>query len=161
MHINHITKLLTVSTLAVTGLMSGGYAEAGSRPQVDFTGTGTYEMVEFDVFARGTTEAYGRPFDGQATFMLRSDDGTLPEPGECEPGGANFALTGRKRQELWGVSLGEVCGQWVQEPTSVVTHVFTGRYSIAESKPRLGDTEGWIEIRLATANRASITLFDS
>jgi hypothetical protein len=161
MHINPIAKLLSIGAVAAAGLLSGGVAEARSRPQVDFTGTGTYEMVEFDVFARGTTDAYGRPFDGQATFMLSTDDGTLPGPGECEPGGANFALTGRKRQELWGVSLGDICGHWVQEPTSIVTHVFTGQYSIAESKPRLRDTEGWIEIRLATGNRASITLFDS
>ena len=39
--------------------------------------------------------------------------------------------------------------------------VYTGDYSIVESLPRLKDTEGWIEIRLATGNRMSITLFDS
>ena len=33
--------------------------------------------------------------------------------------------------------------------------------SIVESSPRLHDTEGWIEIRLATGNRMAVTLFDS
>jgi hypothetical protein len=156
-----VTKLLTIGAVTVAGLVSAGVADARCRPQVNFSGSGTYEMVEFDVFARGTTTAYGEPFNGTATFMLRADDGSLPAPGECEPGGANFALTGRRRQELWGTSIGEICGQWVQEPTSIATHVFVGDYSIAESKPRLRDTEGWIEIRLATGNQASITLFDS
>ena len=59
------------------------------------------------------------------------------------------------------MAIGEVCGQFVQEPTSTATQVFTGEYSIAESSRRLRDTEGWIEIRLATDDRMSITLFDS
>lgn len=161
MHINPAIKLLAgvAATLAV--LAPAGLADAcGRRPQVDFSGNGTYEMVEFDHFAAGTTQATGRPFNGTATYMLSADDGSLPAPGECEPGGANFALTGSKRRELWGVSLGDICGQYV-DATNVVTHVFTGQYSIAESKPRLRDTEGWIEIRLATGNTTSITLFDS
>jgi hypothetical protein len=59
------------------------------------------------------------------------------------------------------VSIGEICGQSVQQPTDVTTHVYTGDYSIVESPKRVRDTEGWIEIRLATDNRMSITLFDS
>ncbi len=157
-----LTKMLTIGAVAVAGLAPAAIAEGGGkRPSVNFSGTGTYELVEFDVFARGIGEVSGDPFDGTATFMLRTDDGTLPGPGECEEGGANFAVTGRKRKELWGVSIGEICGQYVQEPTSTVTHVFTGQYSIAESTKRLRDTEGWIEIRLATDNRMAITLFDS
>ena len=157
-----LTKVLTIGAVAIAGLAPAAIAEGGAkRPQVNFSGTGTYEMVEFDVFARGIGDGSGVPFDGTATFMLRADDGTLPGPGECEGGGANFAVTGRKRKELWGVSIGEICGEHVQEPTSTVTHVFTGEYSIVESTKRLRDTEGWIEIRLATDNRMSITLFDS
>ena len=162
MHVNPAIKLLAGAAAALAAIAPAGIADAGGRrPQVDFSGSGTYEMVEFDHFARGTTQATGRPFNGTATYMLSADDGSLPAPGECEPGGANFALTGRGRKELWGVSLGDICGQWVQEPDSIVTHVFTGQYSIAESTPRLRDTEGWIEIRLATGNTTSITLFDS
>jgi hypothetical protein len=160
MHSNRITTLIAIGALAVAAMAPAAIAEGSDRPQVDYTGTGTYEMVEFGLFARGAAVVHGSPFDGEATFMLRTDDGTLPQAGECEPGGANFAVTGAKRKQLWGVSTGEVCGQWLQAPNTV-THVFTGQYSIAESRPRLTDTEGWIEIRLATDNRAAISLFDS
>jgi hypothetical protein len=157
-----LTKVLSFGAVAVAGLAPAAIAEGGGRgPSVNFSGTGTYEMVEFDTFARGIGDVSGVPLNGTATFMLRTDDGTLPGPGECEGGGANFAVTGHKRKELWGVSVGEICGQHVQEPTSLVTHVFTGEYSIVESTKRLRDTEGWIEIRLATGNQMSITLFDS
>lgn len=161
MHINPITKALTIGAITLAGLAPTAIAEARCRPQVDYSGSGTYEMTDYDLFARGTGSVQGRPFDGQVTFMLRADDGTLPAPGECEAGGANLAVTGRHRQELAAVSIGEICGQFVQEPTSTVTQVFTGQYSIYESTKRLRDTEGWIEIRLATGNRMSITLFDS
>ena len=87
-------------------------------------------------------DGHGRPFNGRPTFMLRAHDGTLPAPGECETGGANFAVIGRKGRELRGVSIGEICGQLVQEPTSVVTQVFAGQYSISESKPRLARHRG-------------------
>lgn len=158
---NRLVKLFAGSIAAFAALAPAGFADARSRPQVDFSATGTYEMLYSDQFARGEGEATGRPFNGTVTYMLSADDGSLPAPGECESGGANFALTGKGRKELWGVSLGEICGQWVQEPTSTVTHVFTGEYSIVESRPPLRDTEGWIEIRLATGNQMSITLFDS
>jgi hypothetical protein len=159
MHLNHITKAL-VGAVAVACLAPAAVAEARCKPQVDYSGTGTYEMTELDLFARGVGRVRGTPFDGQVTFMLRTDDGTMPAPGECEPGGANFGVVGRHRKELSGVSLGEICGQYVDD-VYTVTQVFTGQYSIYESTKRLKDTEGWIEIRLATDNRMSITLFDS
>jgi hypothetical protein len=165
MHINPFsrpaTKLLIIAAVAVSGLAPAAIAEGRGRAQIDYSGTGTYEMIEFGTFARGSGDVDGTPFDGTATFMLRADDGTLPQPGECEGGGANFAVTGRPGQELWGASIGEICGHHVQAPASTVTHAYTGEYSIVESTRRLRDAEGWIEIRLATGNRMSITLFDS
>ena len=160
MHINPIAKFI-VAGVATLATLTPAVAEARGRPQVDYAGSGTYSMAEFDLFAAGNGQAAGRPFDGTVTFMLRTDDGTFPAPGECEPGFANFAVQGRKRQELWGTSLGDVCGEYVQEPDNTVTHVYTGDYSIVDSSHRLRDTEGWIEIRLATGNQMSITLFDS
>lgn len=149
-----------MGAISLIGLAPNAIAGGRDRPQVDYSGTGTYEMTEFDLFARGAGEVHGRPFDGRVSFMLRADDGTLPPPGTCEGGGANLAVTGRHRRELQAVSIGEICGQYVQEPTSTVTHVFTGDYSIYESSTRLRDNEGWIEIRLATGNRMAITMFD-
>jgi hypothetical protein len=160
MYINPATKLLAGSAAVLAMLAPAGLADARTRPQVDLFGSGTYTMTEFERFAAGDGTATGKPYAGRVTFMLGTDDGSLPGPGECEGGGANFALTGSKRQELWGVSIGDVCGQYVDQ-TNVVTHVFTGQYSIAESRPRLRDTEGWIEIRLSGADQMSITLFDS
>lgn len=160
--IKQAIKVLTVGALAVTALSPGATAEArNGRPQVDLAGTGTYEMDQFDIFARGVGSVTGTPFDGTATFLLKPDDGTWPKPGECEQGTAGFAVTGKKRQYIWGISIGEVCGQFLQEPTSVTTQVFTAEYSIVDAPKRVRDTEGWIEIRLATDGRMSITLFDS
>ncbi len=161
MHINPIAKFVVAGAAALAAIAPAAVGEAAGKPQVDFAGTGTYEMTEFGLFARGSGQVDGKPFDGTATFMLRTDDGTFPAPGECEPGFANFAVQGRGRQELWGTSAGDVCGQFVSEPDSVVTVVYTGDYSIVESSRRLRDTEGWIEIRLATDDRMAITLFDS
>jgi hypothetical protein len=160
MHLNPITKALTAGVIGLAALAPAAVAEARCKPQVDYTGSGTYEMTEFDTFARGIGRVRGTPFDGQVTFMLRTDDGSLPAPGECEPGGANLGVTGRRHQELSAVSMGDICGQYV-DGTYTVSQVFTGQYSIYESTKRLKDTEGWIEIRLTTDNRMSITLFDS
>jgi hypothetical protein len=156
-----LTKAVSAGAIALAALAPAAIAEAACRPKVDYSGTGTFELTELGTFARGAGRVTGTPFDGTVTFMLRADDGSLPAPGECESGGANLAVTGRHRQALSATSIGEICGQYVQEPTSVVTHVFTGQYSIYQSTKRLRDTEGWIEIRLATGDRMSITLFDS
>jgi hypothetical protein len=161
MTIKPIITAVAVGATMLVGLTPPAAAEGRGRPQVDYTGSGSYEMTELDLFARGDGEIHGQPFDGRVTFMLRTDDGTLPAPGTCEAGGANLAVAGRRHQHLVATSIGEICGQHVQEPTSTVTHVFTGEYSVYESSKRLRDTEGWIEIRLATGDRMSITLFDS
>ena len=57
---------------------------------------------------------------------------------------------------------GDVCGHWLQPPTSVVTHVFTGRYlTVASSRPVLVGTDGWLEIRVADRGVASTTAVDT
>ena len=161
MYINPLAKFVAGAAAALAVIAPATVGEARGQPQIDYVGSGTYAMTEFDLFAAGSGDAQGTPFDGTVTFMLRTDDGTFPAPGECEPGFANFAVQGRKREELWGTSAGDVCGQFVSEPDSTVTVVYTGDYSIVESSRRLRDTEGWIEIRLATGNRMAVTLFDS
>jgi hypothetical protein len=160
MHINPLAKFVVGAAAALAVIAPATIGEARGRPQIDYVGSGTYAMTEFDLFAAGSGEVEGTPFDGTVTFMLRTDDGTFPAPGECEAGFANFAVQGRK-QELWGTSAGDVCGQFVSGPDSTVTVAYTGDYSIVESSRRLRDTEGWIEIRLATDNRMAVTLFDS
>lgn len=166
MHINPFTKqsikMIVTGAIALAAIGTAATAEARpNRSQVNLAGTGVYEMDEFSIFARGAGSVSGRPYAGTATFLLNPDDGTWPEPGECEQGNAGFAVTGTTRQYLWGVSIGEICGQHVQQPTNLVSHVYTGDYSLVESPQRVRDTEGWIEIRLATDNNMSITLFDS
>src|SRR5262245_56268943 len=131
MHIDPLTKFVAAGIVSLAALAPAAIAEAGRPPQIDYSGVGSYSMTEFDQFARGVGDAVGRPFDGQVTFMLSTDDGSLPGPGECEPGSANFAVA-RKHHELWGVALGAICGQFV-DAQNQATHVFLGDYSIAES----------------------------
>ncbi|MBI5088313.1 MAG: hypothetical protein HZB15_05480 [Actinobacteria bacterium] len=153
MHLNRLTKTLVAGAVALIGLAPAAVAEARCKPQVDYSGTGTYQMVEFDVFASGIGRVRGTPFDGQVTFMLRTDDGTLPAPGECEPGGANLGIVGRHRNALSAVSIGEICGQYVQEPTSIdlrIDQASEGHRGVDRDPPRHRQLDVDHAVRLVT-----------
>ena len=57
---------------------------------------------------------------------------------------------------------GDVCGMYPQPPTSIVTHVFTGRYEVLDTtrRRRVG-TDGFFEIRLAADGTASAFAIDT
>ena len=64
MHINPLAKFVVAGAAALAVIAPATVGEARSTPQVDYAGTGTYEMTEFGLFARGSGEADGKPFDG-------------------------------------------------------------------------------------------------
>ena len=135
-------------------------AQAGLQYKVDIDGQGTFTMAA-DGSAVLTGAATGAPFDGRFTATLRADDGTLPDPGQCEPGSATVRIDGSRGRYLEVTSADEVCGQYLQAPY-VVTQVFTGRYDVASTSERkLRGGDGFVEIRLAYDGRASVFAIDT
>ena len=157
------TTAVTTAVLAglVAGTVAADPAAASPRPRVEFDGLGTSTFVD-----AGTVTVQipvtGRPFDGTVTARLSAKDGTLPEPGQCEPAKVTLTVAGPGHRFARLTARGDVCGHWLQPPTSVVTHVFTGRYlTVASSRPLLVGTDGWLEIRLADGGVAATTAVDT
>ena len=156
-------KRSTLGTLAaatVLALSVGAPAEAGQKPRLQLDGQGTYS---FDAAGTAvvTGVVTGTPFGGTYTATLAADDGTLPEPGVCEPGVATLRVDGTRDRYLELSAADDICGQWLQPPY-VVTHVFTGRYTItSSSERRLVGTDGFYEVRLATENRGGVFAIDT
>jgi hypothetical protein len=152
--------LATSGVAAALALVPVTSADAASKPRVDVDGLGTYSVGQ-DGAAVLTGPATGVPFSGSYTAVLRADDGTLPAPGECEPGSASLRIDGSRGRYLELSSSDEVCGVFVQEPF-VVTHVFTGRYDVAATSERkLRGGDGFLEVRLANDGRASVFAIDT
>ena len=153
-------KLVVLSALALTALLTTIGPATAASSKVDTDGFGTY-VVDGNGTAALTGTATGAPFDGTYTATLAAADGTLPDPGVCEPATATMRLDGTRGRYLELTSTDEVCGQWLQPPY-VVTHVFTGRYTVtASSSRRLTGTDGFFEVRLATEGRAGVFAIDT
>ncbi len=171
--IRGVLRVATAVALA-GGILAGpvGTAGAGADPKpkapaLTVSGTGTWQIRDWinDVVVNGT----GSLTTGHKTTevlvaaVVQTDDRTLPAPGECERAFATMSAYGVPGVDLWLVGYGEVCGQWVQPGTSIVTHVFTGRYEVYgdETAPkRLEGTDGWYEVRLAEDGSASAFAID-
>jgi hypothetical protein len=156
------TKTIAVAAGAL--LLAGTTATAASaaKPRIDLRGEGLGSFVLDDA---GTAhlggEVTGIPFGGAYTATLAAADGSLPEPGTCEPASGTLEVDGPRRKHLELAAAGEVCGEWT-DATYVVTHRFTGGYEVvASSKRRLLGTDGWISLVLATEGRANVEVFDS
>ena len=90
------------------------------------------------------------------------DDRTMPAPGECEPAVSTLTVYGRGRLDVTLMGDGDVCGEYPEPPTSIVTHVFTGRYEVLDTtRRRLAGTDGFFEIRLAADGTASAFAVDT
>ncbi len=137
-------------------------AGATPPPRIDLRGAEVGSFVLDDAgSARLAGTVTGRPFDGGYTATLSADDGSLPEPGSCEPATATLHVTGPRGKYVDLAATGEVCGTR-PDATYVVTHDFTGRYDVTASSARnLRGTDGWIGIVLATEGRADVEVFDS
>ncbi|MET0789204.1 MAG: hypothetical protein ABWY33_08180 [Cellulomonas sp.] len=158
---NHKTKAAAlVGALLV--LAPAAPAVAAPRPAIDLRGA---DVGSYTLDAAGTARlsgtVTGTPFGGSYRATLASSDGSLPAPGECEPGTAAVHVSGKKHRSLDLAASGEVCGRWA-DATYVVTHEFVGRYIVTDaSVRRLRGTDGWISLILATEGRANIEAIDT
>jgi hypothetical protein len=156
-------KGVAVLTGALLITVSAGQAQASpKRPLIDLRGAdvGSYVLAD-DGSAQLSGLVTGVPFDGNYTAVLAADDGSLPDPGVCEPASATVEVTGWKHRYLRLAATGDVCGEWVDE-TYVVTHRFVGRYDVTDaSRQRLIGTDGWISLILATEGRANMEAIDT
>jgi len=162
---------ITLGAALLTGSI-GGAAGAAGPPSPAFTldGGGTWQIRELlgDAVVNGTgTLQTARGGDGrvvQVAAVVGPDDRSLPGPGACE--GAITTVTavvpGDGRLSMIGD--GEVCGQHLQPPTSIVTHVFTGTFEVygaTRSARHLNGTDGFFEVRLAENGTAHVLAVDS
>jgi hypothetical protein len=165
MHLS--TKLVALVTGAAlipcaALVATAGTADAAPPPKLDLRGAsmGSFEL-DPDGSARLAGTVTGTPFDGAYTATLAAADGSLPEPGHCEPATATLEVTGPKGRHLGLAATGEVCGEWA-DATYVVTHRFVGRYDVAVAPTgRLRGTDGWISLILATGGRANVEAIDT
>lgn len=158
-------RLAAIATLIAGTVLAAGTAvpaQAAGPTRVDLRGVpmGSY-VVDDAGAARLAGSVTGKPFDGTYTAVLAADDGTLPEPGVCEPATATVDVTGSRGRYLQLAGTGEVCGKYTSA-TYVVTHKFVGRYVVTAGSVRntLG-TDGWYSLILATENRANLEAIDT
>ena len=141
---------------------AAGPAAAARPPAIDLRGAGlgSYAVDQAGA-ARLTGAVTGEPFDGSYTASLAASDGSLPDPGVCEPATAVVDVAGSRNRALQLTGSGEVCGQWT-DATYVVTHRFVGRYLVTDaSSRRLRGTDGWYSLLLATGGRANLEAVDT
>lgn len=157
------------------GILAGpvGATGAGADPKpkapaLTVSGTGTWQIREWinDVVVNGTGSltTSGKTTEVLVAAVVQTDDRTLPAPGECERAFATMSAYGVRGVDLTLVGYGDVCGTWVQPGTSIVTHLFTGRYEVYgdETAPRrLEGTDGWYEVRLGEDGSASAFAVDT
>jgi hypothetical protein len=154
----HITLLLAAAFTLAASTTGAVPASATGNAPLAVAGTGSHEPPEWGL-TRVRADVEGRQLDGTFTAGLRMD--AVPAPGECVDAWANFAIQDGPRWFSF-VSLGQVCGQSVQEPTSSVFAVYTGDFDLYEASGRGWiDTQGWVSIRLATEGRAGVEVFAS
>jgi hypothetical protein len=166
---------LALGLALLTGpLGSSAGADAGQErrstaPALTLGGTGTWQIREWinDVVVNGTgelSERNGRTREVLVAAVIQTDDRTLPAAGECESAFATMSAYGVRNVDLTLVGMGEVCGTYVQPPTSIVSHVFTGTFEVYgdETSPRrLEGVDGFYEIRLADNGTASVFAIDT
>jgi hypothetical protein len=160
MHVLTKTVVLIGGTLLAAA--TAVPAEAAPKPRIDLRGADVGSYVVDDAGAAHLTgNVIGVPFDGSYVAVLAADDGTLPEPGVCEPATATLDVTGPKHRYLQLAATGEVCGTW-PDATYVVTHNFVGRYDVTDGSVRkTRGTDGWISLILATEGRANVEAIDT
>lgn len=159
MHV--LTKTVVLIGGALLAAVAAVPAEAAPPPRIDLHGAGVGSFVVDAGAARLSGQVTGIPFDGTYSAVLAADDGTLPEPGVCEPATATLDVTGPKNRYLRLAATGEVCGTW-PDAAYVVTHDFVGRYEVLDSSVRkTRGTDGWISLILATEGRAGVEAIDT
>jgi hypothetical protein len=155
---------------APAGAATDDLRQGPARPAFTLNGTGTWQIREWinDVVVNGTGELSEhdgrRTRDVQVAAVIQTDDRTLPAAGECERAFATMSAYGVRNVDLTLVGMGTVCGTHVQPPTSIVSHVFTGRFEVygeSTTPRRLEGVDGFYQIRLAVDGAASVFAIDT
>jgi hypothetical protein len=156
------TGPLAVVVLATTlSAASSTPALAAPKPRVTLSSQGGELVLGQDGSAIISGPVDGTPFDGQYTAVLSADDGSLPEPGDAEPGTATVTVVGPRGQQLVLTGVGTVTGEWVG-PNAARTHLFTGRYTADSTVHRVDGTDGWYSVGVAaTMSLGYFEAFDS
>lgn len=154
-------KLFVLGSLVLAAVLATvAPASAAGKPKVHFDGQGTYTLAG-DGSATLAGAGIGEPFDGTYIADLAASDGTLPDPGLCEPGTASVTLEGPRGRFLELAGVGDVCGKHLQAPY-VVTHQFTGRYDIVSAyQKRFVGSDGFLQVSLFTEGRAGVFAIDT
>ena len=157
---NKRAALVTTGLATALALAPVSSAQAAPKPAVNLDGSGTATVMTGDVVVtRGSVS--GAPFNGTFTAVLRPLDGTLPEPGVCEPAQAAIRIDGTRGRYAVLAGTAEVCGHYV-DSVNVVTQVFSSTYDVVSTSERkLRGGDGWMEIRLTTDGRGVVSAFDS
>jgi hypothetical protein len=155
--------LLSAAVLAIVAATAATIApaQAGTRYQLQLDGFGTGSPSVGSVEVAGDID--GWPVRGAFTGSFSSDDGTLSEPGVCEPGTATLHIQVSAKRYVEFTATGDLCGEWADQ-TYIVTHVFTGRYQVSAQQhvhiPRKA-LEGFMEYRLGNDGSASVFLINT
>jgi hypothetical protein len=153
-----IGRRLAAATIIASAFLGGGSALARHRPLIDLGGRGSAVDEGWRYVARGNVS--GRPFNGAWSAGIKPDGGSWPAEGQCTSGDVAASVDGPKRKEISIVAIGEICAPWAS--ASAVRYTFTGEFDAYEAVPRrLSDTQGWIEIIIATDGSANLTLMSS
>lgn len=159
---NLFARIVVVAAGLLLTALGAVPAEAARPPMIDLRGAGLGSYVIDDAgTARLSGSVTGAPFGGTYTATLAATDGSLPEPGMCEPASATVDLVGSRDRHLQLTGSGRVCGEWT-DATYAVTHRFVGRYEVhASSARRLRGTDGWYTLILDTEGRANVEAIDT
>jgi hypothetical protein len=153
------SKPIIAALVALGSVAVSTSAAAAKSPAINLSGQGTFELSAGA--AQGDVAIESERYVGTGRVVLRADDGSLPAPGDCEPGNATVEIEGPRKQAIVMVSTGEVCGQFVSPPF-VVTHRYVGRYTVIDARPkRLVGGDGFISVVLGNEGQLGLELFDS
>jgi hypothetical protein len=157
---------LAVALVAVAGATTASAAPTVRPPLLTISGSGIWAPHPHgDVVVNGQADVTWRSGVTRTVDLaavIGPDDRTLPAPGECEPAVSTITINGRGLLDVALIGDGDVCGHHLQPPTSIVTHVFTGRYEVLDTtRQRLAGTDGFFEIRIAADGTANAFAIDT
>jgi hypothetical protein len=162
------THLAAATAAAVLAIGVGAHAAgaASSKPALQIDGFGSYVVRDYgDAVMNGNGTLWtNNAKKSQAVTVaavISPDDHSLPTGEDCESATATISIYESGRADMTLMGIGQVCARYPQPPTSIVTHVFTGRYEVLDGPSKLVGTDGWFEIRLGTDNVASTTAIDT
>jgi hypothetical protein len=169
--LRRIAAGITLGAALLTGPVAGAAGAAGPpSPTFTLDGGGTWQIRNFlgDAVVNGTgtldTGRGGHARVVEVAAVVGPDDRSLPGPGACEGAITTVTAVVPGDGRLSMIGYGEVCGQHVQPPTSIVTHVFTGTFEVygaTKSARRLNGIDGFFEVRLADDGTAHVLAVDT